>query len=96
MEKIDDGGPAFPTHFTLPMGPDNLPGVSVLQGMTLRDYFACHAPEPTQADISTIWESEKLANPHNDTYKPPRRSPREIVAALRYRWADDMLKAREQ
>lgn len=42
MSNIDTGGPAFPTNRVNMIGevvPDE-------EGMTLRDYFAAHAPEP--------------------------------------------------
>lgn len=63
--------------------------------MTLRDYFAIHGPEPSEASIKEEADRERLANPHNDSYKPRRRSWREIRASLRYDYADDLLKARD-
>lgn len=65
------------------------------RGMSLRDYFAAHLPAPTDAEIKEVADSEQLANPHGDSYKPRRHSWREIKAALRYRNADDLLKARK-
>lgn len=65
-------------------------------GMTLRDYFAAHAPEPRDDDVSRIMRNEQLANPHNEPYhnKVRRRGEQEIRCALRYEYADAMLKAR--
>ena len=40
MSKINDGGPAFPLQS---IGPEFSPGYA---GMSLRDYFAAHAPLP--------------------------------------------------
>lgn len=81
----DDGGNAFPVG-----GGDQRNA-----GMTLRDYFACRAPEPTKDDVESIMRREQMANPHNDHYKPVRRGRTEIVCSLRYEWADAMLKARK-
>lgn len=80
-----DGGPAFP--FVLKEHGAGEPG------MTLRDYFAIHSPEPTKESVNVEAEKDRLANPHGDTYKPRRRSQAEIVAALRYAYADAMLEA---
>lgn len=68
---IDDGGPAFP-HESSPM---------THMGMTLRDYFAAHAPEPpgdfmrTNAELydSLAWR-----------------------VRWRWAYADAMLRAREE
>jgi len=86
MSKIDDGGPAFP------VGDQSLH--PLLLGMTLRDYFATHAPHPTDQDIAMEMNYDRVRNPHNDSYKPNIRDKLEIIAALRYRYADAMLKQR--
>jgi hypothetical protein len=62
--------------------------------VSLRDWFAGQAPEPTKDDIHTQLELDRFRNPHNDSYKPARRSVLEIECALRYKWADAMLAAR--
>ncbi|HDR9134415.1 hypothetical protein [Burkholderia vietnamiensis] len=41
MNEIKDGGPAFPCHTNPRPGTLN----EAPQGMTLRDYFAAHAPD---------------------------------------------------
>ncbi len=41
MNEIKTGGPAFPSHGSM--------GEVAHEGMTLRDYFAAHAPEPPAA-----------------------------------------------
>ena len=63
---------------------------------TLRDRFAMAAPEPTEKQIE--WESQKdrNANPHNDSHKPRLRDTLEIIADLKYKYADAMLKARDK
>lgn len=90
MNKIDDGGPAFPQI----IGPDPIlimraGEVTVAgSGMSLRDYFAVHAPEPTQDQIKFLVESDRARNPHGDDYKPKRRSISEIIWDIRYAYAD--------
>jgi len=86
--------PAFPLAF---VSRENGKGVvNVADGMTLRDYFAVRAPEPTKDEIDLILRMEQQANPHGDSYKPRRRGVEEIKCALRYRFADAMLKARDE
>ena len=83
MKKIiDDGGPAFPED-----------GVST-PGMSLRDYFAIHAPPPKDSDIEFQGKLDHQANPHGDSYKPKRRNLQEIIADLRYAFADAMIARR--
>lgn len=87
MSKPRDGGPAFPQ----PLGAFDRPA-----GMSLRDWFATFASEPSDEAVKFEAERDRLANPHGDTYKPRRREVSEIRASLRYRHADAMLAAREQ
>lgn len=63
-------------------------------GMSLRDYFAIHGPEPTKEAIEVVASREKAANQHGDSYEPPRRGWNEIRIALRWEFADAMLKER--
>lgn len=44
MSKIDEGGPAFPSNRDMRNSPD----WDYEQGMSLRDYFAAHAPAEPQ------------------------------------------------
>ena len=60
----------------------------------LRDYFAIHAPEPIDEDIAVQQRYDRGRNPHNDSYKPPLRSREQIIAYLRYCYADAMLAER--
>lgn len=92
MRHHYDGGPAFP--FAAVFAPDGTGYSDGAPGMSLRDYFAIHAPEPTKEQIEQVGERERLANPHGDTYKPRRRGWTEIACSLRYEWADAMLAAR--
>lgn len=72
--SYNDGGPAFPT---------NSWGTSQgSSGMSLRDWFAAHAPEPTEEEIDSYINRE---NPQNFA---------SVKARLRYQWADYMIEAR--
>lgn len=48
MSEIKDGGPAFPGYDVYGDGKVALAG-HPHGGMTLRDYFAAHAPQPPEA-----------------------------------------------
>lgn len=85
----NDGGPAFPREDYQAI---DAPGQ---RGMTLRDYFASKAPEASAGWIDMRRNSDRMRNPHNDSYKPPLRSETELRAAWAFEWADAMLKARE-
>lgn len=65
-------------------------------GMTLRDWFATHAPEPTETQMQNQRSYDRGRNPHNDSYKPPLRSDNQIRAQLAYQYADAMLSARQE
>lgn len=80
---ISDGGYVFPSLNTM----------AANRGITLRDYFAIRAPEPTKEEIETHYMHDKLANPHNDAHKPKRRARLEIIADVRYAYADAMIAA---
>lgn len=86
---------AFPAQPVYRM-PDGVTLASAQGGMTLRDYFAIRAPEPSAAYVNAEVERDRLANPHGDNYKPARRSLLEIVAGYRYAYADAMLAEREK
>ena len=94
---MKDGGPAFPSEFKFDH-PNAGPMVEQSAGMSLRDYFAIHAPEPTNEQISSIERREQAANPHNEPYanKVRRRGRQEIICSLRYEYADAMLAEREK
>jgi hypothetical protein len=67
-------------------------------GMTMRDWFATFAPQPSDEAIKSQHDQDFYRNPHNEPYhnKPPRRSRERIIADLRYAFADAMLDAREK
>ena len=74
-DKPKDGGPAFPV---LDQG-----GVGQLYsrsgGMTLRQYYASHAPPPTEQ-----WEKDSAQ-------ENPKEHITEIIAAWNFKYADSML-----
>lgn len=92
----DDGGPAFPETFQSRDG--NVYTTEFRTGLRLRDYFATHAPNPTDEEIQRVETRERVANPHNEPYhdKVRRRGRLEIVCALRYEYADAMIKERSK
>ena len=84
----NDGGPAFPCHTNpLPARLANAP-----QGMTLRDYFAAHAPSiPTAIIQQDPWVGS-FAGQHRGHLQCLSTIEREVW--WRYHFADLMLAAR--
>ena len=84
--------PAFPT--TRANADDGIGDRAAFPGMTLRDYFAAHAPA-MPSDLAA------LAKEHADTDNPDKTHGEKcdvllsIRAEWNYRYADAMLKARE-
>ena len=72
----ETGGPAFPHHVVCDNG---WAETQILQGMTLRDYFAAKA-----------MQGRIINNDNNGDI------PHDWIAVDAYRYADAMLKAREQ
>lgn len=85
MTEKNTGGPAFP-----PMhDPD-----THQSGMTLRDYFAAHAPSvPNDFDIKCI---EAVGQTGVDKFEVIRAKERDAEQLVRWRWhyADAMIRAR--
>lgn len=89
-----DGGPAFPgfgevftTDASGRTGPQSLWGMDGSTGLSLRDYFAAHAP--------IDWHNARAAfdrQPYNDD----RAEFYALWVRLRYEWADAMLAQRER
>ena len=88
------GGSAFPAQPILKM-PHDVQMVTEQGGMTLRDYFAIRAPEPTESMMQIESTRDRYRNPYNEPHKPKLRSNYEIRADLAYEYADAMLAARE-
>lgn len=86
-DRMKDGGPAFP-----------VPGDQLhpqMNGMNLRDYFAAHAPEPSESEIDRAYKLDRMQNPYNEPHKPHPRTDLEIRAAYRFAYADAMVAARK-
>jgi hypothetical protein len=89
MNRINDGGPAFP----LPVNDEQCRARfdSGYGGMTLRDYFAAHAMAALIAE--PLNEGERSAA-SAWTARMQMRGP-DLIATAAYIMADAMLKARE-
>lgn len=88
-----DGGPAFPMLTNIAHNSDWATDC----GMSLRDYFAAHAPEPSEDEIGRQVSIDRSRNPYNEgPPKPKIRERYEIIAYLKFRYADAMLKEREK
>jgi len=90
---MDKNMPAFPSANDVMI--DEQTGTSGHAGMTLRDYFAIRAPILDE-QVETERAQDRYKNPHNESHKPKIRSELEIRASLSYKYADAMLKAREE
>ena len=53
--------------------------------------FAMNAPSPTDNEISLQMKFDINKNPHNDDYKPKRRTADEIIAEYKFKYARAML-----
>ena len=92
MSNTNTGGPAFPHHVVCENGWSE---TQKLQGMTLRDYFAVHASEEDIQRHITGLESMIVGQ---DAQGPVYRTEQVFRSRerARYKWADEMLKARAQ
>ena len=61
-----------------------------------RCMFAALASEPTKEEIASEHQKDALANPHGDHYKPRRRETNEIIAELKFRKANAMVKVKDK
>jgi hypothetical protein len=92
MSAKDDGGPAFPLHT------DDGRGYEVKHlGMSLRDYFAAHAPAKEIEDLmpSSVKEAAEFLGKTIDEYKYGEDYYK-AIARRRYEWADAMLAERQK
>lgn len=95
MTDKNTGGPAFPApeagmeHFSAP---------SAYMGMTLRDYFAAHAPDvPNWFDRNYVEKVAQIGIDKDGVVNGLCMIPEtDCERLIRWRWnyADDMLKAR--
>ena len=88
MTTRDDGGPAFPERRWKNMGVTAEDWQAMnLPGMTLREYFAAHAPPMPDS----LWGGEPEL--HDDA---ARAGYLAVVAMWNYEYADAMLAHREE
>jgi hypothetical protein len=88
MNNQNTGGPAFPSGLIDPSTPDDAVQ-SLHNGMTLRDYFAAHAP-------ITLTDAVEFLDTYGGEVTgpwPPQKVLR-TLADLRVEYADAMLQAR--
>lgn len=52
-----------------------------------------HAPEPSKEIINMHARMDQQRNPHNDSYKPRRRTENEIIAQLKVEYGLTLLEA---
>lgn len=94
MSKADDGGPAFARSST---EDNDCHYCNEQDGMSLRDYFAAHAPDTITTDIVDESDEDRavfIGIPEKE-YHCPVHYPM-VDAKARYIWADAMLEARKQ
>jgi len=77
--------------FAFPRTGQNAPSNN---GMTLRDWFATFAPEPSAIQIAIEQERDRIANRHRD--KPQQRTDEEVAADIKFAYADAMLARRNR
>lgn len=58
---------------------------------TLRDQWALKAPPVGRDEMLSKLRYDQALNPHNDSYKPERRSETEIISDSAYQFADGVL-----
>jgi len=91
MSNTNTGGPAFPCDPFAASEPKNVAEAKRLaEGMTLRDYFAAHAP-------ITLTDAVEFLDTYGGEVTGPW-PPQEVLrtlADLRVEYANAMLKARE-
>ena len=78
--------PAFPPSIGSTPGGHALTGE---RGMSLRDWFATFAPEPSEEDYKFAFEQDRIKDPHND--RGQRRDRKQIRAQFKFSHADAMI-----
>jgi hypothetical protein len=100
---VKDGGQAFPAVEWIDTDRPDVRNPVRHVGMSLRDYFAAHAPAESLAAIRVKSDRERLAgrsepegyeDSHISASIDHLRFNAEVEAALRYIYADAMIKAR--
>jgi hypothetical protein len=83
MNNTNTGGPAFPRDYAHPLHGHN--------GMTLRDYFAAKAMQSLIAGSFTEIGQEGI-----EANRQPFQNIEDLMSETSFKYADAMLKAREQ
>lgn len=87
MREKNTGGPAFPAF--------DRPNAVGRDGMTLRDYFAAHAPDvPITFERKAFKKAVQTAYDTNEVLTVMETDAERLVR-WRFHYADDMLKARD-
>lgn len=110
-ERKKDGGPAFP-HKEKMRDPNSYPAPSYIDiehgGMTLRDYFAAHAPDVSDERVREevegfpVFDNSGYHNgyPHETIREKQRKTQVDWMISARIKWryqyADAMLAEREK
>lgn len=98
MGESEDGGPAFPIQGYTADASGALAGTTVeATGMSLRDYFAAHAPADVMGDISSNEAAAAILGMAALDYNAGNAGGelwRKVRAILIYQYADDMIEAR--
>ncbi len=79
---------AFPSHGTM--------GEVIQEGMTLRDYFAIHAPTPTSQDVELLLKYWNRPEIEKNKFLERVQRVLEAHSILRYKYADALLAEREK
>jgi hypothetical protein len=87
-KPIDDGGYAFPVH------PQQ--GDLNFSGMSLRDWFAAHAPMWSESERKFRIERDHHITMNDQQHMRRDRNVVELEAECRYQWADAMISARKE
>lgn len=92
MSEKKTGGPAFPCEFDM-----NTSGVEQYAGLSVRDYFAAHAPvEALDLPRETAADVRAYLNESSRYGEMPANWKHRVQAKARYRYADAMLRARAE
>ena len=78
----EDGGPAFPQMRVWNSALGEYEDTNQYPGMSLRDWFASNAPEPSERWMQMMREIDRSKNPHNDAHKPAPRNDFQLIAEV--------------
>lgn len=67
--------------------------IGIFPGLSKREWYATFAPTPSPEEIERNRRRDTNKNPHNEPHKPKLRSTAEIIADLKFQYADAMITA---